>query len=299
MAPGATILAISGRCRVHRLGIAGGHDQAAPLPSLGQTAPRCRSRPCADRGERWGGCRACDGHHSIAIPAGGDRTFRYAPLSSGLEIVRKVLGAHEIATVQTTSLDGDLGLIRLTTMLAHSSGEDLRQTPLISLGYLQDCGENPRQNLPSVSPRRPGSCLRAPLMCLFDHLGDAVLHCISRRCAARRAGPRSGAPRPVRAARYRGLPGWTDRRLTRRRRPSPPRRAVLLCPSAPFPAGGRVRMARSQQAALFISIHADALAKPRPVREIRREEAVRGRALGAHHARPEAAVDGATNPSPR
>ena len=57
------------------------------------------------------------------FPREGDRTFRYAPLSSGLEIVRKVLGAHEIATVQTTSLDGDTGLIRLTTMLAHSSGE--------------------------------------------------------------------------------------------------------------------------------------------------------------------------------
>jgi len=52
-----------------------------------------------------------------------DRTFRYASLSSGLDIVRKALGKHEIATVQTTSIDGDAGLIRLTTMLAHSSGE--------------------------------------------------------------------------------------------------------------------------------------------------------------------------------
>src|SRR5215204_4956932 len=47
-----------------------------------------------------------------SFPREGDRTFRYAPLSSGLEIVRKVLGAHEIATVQTTSLDGESGLIR-------------------------------------------------------------------------------------------------------------------------------------------------------------------------------------------
>ena len=37
---------------------------------------------------------------------GREQTFRYAPLSSGLEIVRKVLGQHEIATVQTTSIDG-------------------------------------------------------------------------------------------------------------------------------------------------------------------------------------------------
>jgi hypothetical protein len=53
----------------------------------------------------------------------GDRTFRYAPLSSGLDIVRKSLGRHEIATVQTTTIDKDAGLLRLTTVLAHSSGE--------------------------------------------------------------------------------------------------------------------------------------------------------------------------------
>jgi hypothetical protein len=52
-----------------------------------------------------------------------DRTFRYAPLSSGLDIVRRSLGRHEIATVQTTAIDKDVGLIRLTTVLAHSSGE--------------------------------------------------------------------------------------------------------------------------------------------------------------------------------
>src|SRR6478609_8775679 len=52
-----------------------------------------------------------------------DRTFRYASLSSGLDIVRKTLGKHEIAIVQTTAIDKDAGLIRLTTVLAHSSGE--------------------------------------------------------------------------------------------------------------------------------------------------------------------------------
>jgi hypothetical protein len=52
-----------------------------------------------------------------------DRTFRYASLASGLDIVRKVLGKQEIAAVQTTSIDDERGLIRLTTMLAHSSGE--------------------------------------------------------------------------------------------------------------------------------------------------------------------------------
>src|SRR3954471_3501232 len=53
----------------------------------------------------------------------GDRTFRYAPLSTGLDLVRKSLGRHEIATVQTTAIDQEAGLVRLTTVLAHSSGE--------------------------------------------------------------------------------------------------------------------------------------------------------------------------------
>jgi ERF superfamily len=54
---------------------------------------------------------------------GGARHFRYAPLSSGLEIIRKTLGQHEIATVQTTAIDQAAGIVNLTTMLAHSSGE--------------------------------------------------------------------------------------------------------------------------------------------------------------------------------
>src|SRR6516225_9667917 len=54
---------------------------------------------------------------------GVGQTFRYAPLSSGLDIVRKTLGQHEIATVQTTAIDQTAGLVNLTTVLAHSSGE--------------------------------------------------------------------------------------------------------------------------------------------------------------------------------
>src|SRR5580704_16666913 len=55
--------------------------------------------------------------------SGAEQTFRYAPLSSGLEIVRKTLGEHEIATVQTTAIDQGAGVVNLTTVLAHSSGE--------------------------------------------------------------------------------------------------------------------------------------------------------------------------------
>src|ERR1700726_1985058 len=54
-------------------------------------------------------------------PGEGKRSFRYAPLLSGLDIVRKTLGQHEIATVQTTAIEG--GVVNLTTMLAHASGE--------------------------------------------------------------------------------------------------------------------------------------------------------------------------------
>src|SRR3954463_3775457 len=57
------------------------------------------------------------------FPREADRTFRYAPLSSGLDIVRKSLGRHEIATIQSTEIDKEARLLRLTTILAHSSGE--------------------------------------------------------------------------------------------------------------------------------------------------------------------------------
>ena len=56
-------------------------------------------------------------------PGAAERSFRYAPLSSGLDIVRKTLSQHEIATVQTTSIDETAGIVRLSTVLAHASGE--------------------------------------------------------------------------------------------------------------------------------------------------------------------------------
>jgi ERF superfamily len=56
-------------------------------------------------------------------PGDSERSFRYAPLSSGLDIVRKTLGQHEIATLQTTAIDQTVGMVHLTTTLAHASGE--------------------------------------------------------------------------------------------------------------------------------------------------------------------------------
>jgi hypothetical protein len=52
------------------------------------------------------------------FPRESDRSFRYASLSTGLDLVRKSLGRHEIATVQTTSIDEGAGLIRLTCQIA-------------------------------------------------------------------------------------------------------------------------------------------------------------------------------------
>src|SRR5215467_7006206 len=57
------------------------------------------------------------------FPREGAASFRYASLSSGLDIIRKALSEHEIAAIQRTEIDKDLGLIRLNTVLAHSSGE--------------------------------------------------------------------------------------------------------------------------------------------------------------------------------
>jgi hypothetical protein len=58
-----------------------------------------------------------------AGPGRTEQSFNYASLSRGLDIVRKTLGQHEIATVQTTAVDQATGLINLTTLLAHASGE--------------------------------------------------------------------------------------------------------------------------------------------------------------------------------
>jgi ERF superfamily len=54
---------------------------------------------------------------------GAEQIFRYAPLSSGLEILRKTLGQHENAILQATTIDQPAGVVKLTTTLCHSSGE--------------------------------------------------------------------------------------------------------------------------------------------------------------------------------
>jgi hypothetical protein len=90
------------------------------------------------------------------------RTFRYAPLSSGLDIVRKALGEHEIATLQTTTIDQDIQSVSLTTVLAHSSGEWIASDwPVCALSDL-------------ATPRRMGAALTyARRYALFTLVGIA------------------------------------------------------------------------------------------------------------------------------
>ena len=51
------------------------------------------------------------------------RRFRYASLSSGLELVRQALGRRQIAFLQTTAIDRAAGLLCLHTALVHASGQ--------------------------------------------------------------------------------------------------------------------------------------------------------------------------------
>jgi len=83
-------------------------------------------------------------------------------LSSGLDIVRKALGGHEIATVQTTAIDKEAGFIRLTTTLAHSSGEWLSsEWPVCTISE-------------TAAPRRMGAALTyARSYALFTLVGIA------------------------------------------------------------------------------------------------------------------------------
>jgi ERF superfamily len=51
------------------------------------------------------------------------QSFRYASLSSGLDIVRKILGGQQFMIAQTTDIDRASGTVNLTTVLLHTSGE--------------------------------------------------------------------------------------------------------------------------------------------------------------------------------
>src|SRR2546425_2102656 len=90
----------------------------------------------------------------------GQQTFRYAPLSSGLDIARKTLGQHEIAIVQTTAIDQAAGMVNLTTLLAHASGEWIASDwPVCPVAE-------------TANPQRMGAALRYALFTLVGIAGE-------------------------------------------------------------------------------------------------------------------------------
>jgi ERF superfamily len=90
------------------------------------------------------------------------QSFRYASLSSGLDIIRKALGGHQIAVTQTTDIDRASGTVNLTTLLLHTSGEWLSSDwPVCQLSE-------------TSAPRRMGAALTyARRYALFTMVGIA------------------------------------------------------------------------------------------------------------------------------
>ena len=117
---------------------------------------------------------------------GSERSFRYAPLSSGLDIVRKTLSLYEIATVQTTSIDETAGIVRLSTVLAHASGEWIASDwPVCSIGE-------------TAAPHRMGAALTyARRYALFTLVGIAGEDDLDAPDLNAPTAPASGAEKPA------------------------------------------------------------------------------------------------------
>ncbi|MGA7789111.1 MAG: ERF family protein [Xanthobacteraceae bacterium] len=169
-----------------------------------------------------------------------ERVFRYASLASGLDIVRKTLGQHEIATVQATAIDQGAGIVNLTTMLAHASGEWIASDwPVCAISE-------------TATPHRMGAALtyarRYALFTLVGIAGEDDLDApdlISPTCA----GEQSSRPeRPHSSGNGYGQSnnnGWIDGRT-----PNLAARTPLPRPSK---TGGGASQVRGMQAAVLLS----------------------------------------------
>ncbi len=100
-----------------------GHRRISRLPLLPRTPTTIAAALAKAQAQLINPEKSLVGTIRSEKPSGAERSFRYAPLSSGLDIVRKTLSQHEIPTVQTTSIDDAAGIVRLSTVLAHASGE--------------------------------------------------------------------------------------------------------------------------------------------------------------------------------
>jgi hypothetical protein len=124
------------------------------------------------------------------FPREQSKTFRYASLATGLDIVRKALGQHEIATVQTTAIDRASGQIQLTTLLAHASGEWISSDwPVCSISE-------------TSAPHRMGAALtyarRYALFALVGIAGEDDLDAPEPHVAVSTVG--GGTPTPAKAS---------------------------------------------------------------------------------------------------
>jgi hypothetical protein len=158
-----------------------------------------------------------------SFPREAVRSFRYAPLSSGLDLVRKCLGKHEIATVQATAIDHQSGLISLTTTLVHASGEWVSSDwPVCSVGE-------------TAAPQRLGAALtyarRYALFTLVGIAGEDDLDAPDLSAAGLSPETQRSPPRPQQSPGASGKPATnsasgsqpqqSDRQL-RARKPRPP-----------------------------------------------------------------------------
>jgi hypothetical protein len=176
-------------------------------------------------------------------PRGREQTFRYAPLSSGLEIVRKVLGKHEIATVQTTSIDRAAGLVNLTTVVAHASGEWIASDwPVCPVSD-------------TSSPRRMGAALtyarRYALFALVGIAGEDDMDAPDLHAAASEIGPdrpKTNGTGPLKGGREHNQQAAT--------RPEQPMSAASGKPAP-------------KQAEAILGLHASAKLRERLIAEIR------------------------------
>src|SRR5271169_3262507 len=121
-----------------------------------------------------------------------ERLFRYASLASGLEIVRKTLGQHEIATIQTTAIDEATDNVNLTTVLAHASGEWIASDwPVCPISE-------------TATPHRMGAALtyarRYALFTLVGIAGEDDLDAPDLVAPTPQAAIKSGSDRPRRAS---------------------------------------------------------------------------------------------------
>jgi ERF superfamily len=129
-------------------------------------------------------------------PRGTEQTFRYAPLSSGLDIVRKTLSQHEIATVQTTAIDQTAGIVNLTTVLAHASGEWIASDwPICAISE-------------TTTPHRMGAALTyARRYALFTLVGIAGEDDLDAPDLSAPTVPDSGSEKPVTSSKIAGMNG--------------------------------------------------------------------------------------------